>query len=372
MSQVISEVGIETLRNRFSRRMDMTELVHLAADIEKNRYDVVTPSKDIEFELDDNGIYVVAADKIMRPTAWASSQMYTWSKMGKYGRFLQDEDPELLVKNLRDRSVKINDMRMLRGYGTDELGFVSNRFDTLLSNYLMVKAAIPALITKGWNITEASITETRMFIRANMPTLEGEIRVGDVVNMGLIFSNSEVGKSSFKIDIELNRLICSNLMTVPDSGLRKVHLGVSQEAGLFSRGQETSKKLQAGFTYEVIDIVDQLTSPKTLENVLQRVRKTTEVDVASMPATVSALSKELQASVEEEEQLLMSFIGAKDQTGWGVVNAITDVARDMEDYDRKTSWEEYAGFLSATDKGMKDLRRLSSVTSESKRRRARG
>jgi hypothetical protein len=49
------------------------------------------------------------------------------------------------------------------------------------------------------------------------------------------------------------------------------------------------------------------------------------------------------------EQIKKAFVGNKDLTQWGVVNAVTQTARDMENPDRQTELEEKASKMAGME-----------------------
>ncbi len=75
------------------------------------------------------------------------------------------------------------------------------------------------------------ITESRMYIKAVNPRLQAEVSPGDIVQAGVIISNSEVGLGSVSIQPLIYRLVCSNGMVVNEAAARRNHVGRVTDSG---------------------------------------------------------------------------------------------------------------------------------------------
>ena len=64
------------------------------------------------------------------------------------------------------------------------------------------------------------LTDSRMYIKVVNTRLEAEVVPGDIVQSGIIISNSEVGLGSVSIQPLVYRLVCSNGMVVNDAQTR--------------------------------------------------------------------------------------------------------------------------------------------------------
>ena len=63
--------------------------------------------------------------------------------------------------------------------------------------------------------------------------LEMEVRKGDIVQAGVMISNSEVGLGAVSIQPLVYRLVCTNGMVVNDMGERRHHVGRQARSGYF-------------------------------------------------------------------------------------------------------------------------------------------
>ncbi len=74
------------------------------------------------------------------------------------------------------------------------------------------------------------VTDERMYIKVVNPRLETEVVPGDVVQSGILITNSEVGMGSMAIQPLVYRLVCTNGMVVNDAATRRYHIGRGNEA----------------------------------------------------------------------------------------------------------------------------------------------
>jgi len=69
------------------------------------------------------------------------------------------------------------------------------------------------------------LTDTRMYLKCVTSRLTHEMAPGDVVQAGVVISNSEVGQGTLSVQPLLFRLVCRNGLIAADSTLRKTHVG---------------------------------------------------------------------------------------------------------------------------------------------------
>ena len=132
----------------------------------------------------------------------------------KYYTKMQEEDPELLSVNVNSWLERSDAQRMLRVLDGRARAFLSNRY--LRMDHLQIAEAVLPIIQeiKDARFESCQITEDRMYIKVVNPRLQQEVRPGDIVQSGLIISNSEVGLGSVNIQPLVYRLVCSNGMVI--------------------------------------------------------------------------------------------------------------------------------------------------------------
>lgn len=103
--------------------------------------------------------------------------------------------------------------------------FLSNRYRRI-DNMEIAKVVLPLIgrMTDA-HFESCQITDSRMYIKVVNRRLAAEVVKGDIVQAGIINSNSEVGQGSVSIQPLVYRLVCSNGMIVNDARARKYHTG---------------------------------------------------------------------------------------------------------------------------------------------------
>jgi hypothetical protein len=72
------------------------------------------------------------------------------------------------------------------------------------------RAAHPAGQLPEVRFESVELTETRMYLKCVTPRLKYEMAPGDVVQAGVVISNSEVGQGTLSVQPLLFRLVCRN------------------------------------------------------------------------------------------------------------------------------------------------------------------
>lgn len=148
----------------------------------------------------------------------------------KYYSKMQEENPELLSVNVNSWFERTAKQRMLRVLDGRARAFLSNRYKRL-DHYQIAEAVLPVIgQMPDVRFESCQITEDRMYIKAVNPRLQTEVTPGDIVQAGLIISNSEVGLGSVSIQPLVYRLVCKNGMVVNDAATKRNHIGRTNSA----------------------------------------------------------------------------------------------------------------------------------------------
>lgn len=81
-----------------------------------------------------------------------------------------------------------------------------------------------------YEVMSCEVTENRLYLKVVNHRLEMEVRKGDIVQAGVMISNSEVGLGAVSIQPLVYRLVCTNGMVVNDMGERRHHVGRQAKA----------------------------------------------------------------------------------------------------------------------------------------------
>ena len=186
-----------------------------------------------------------------------------------------------------------------------------------------------------------------MYIKATTHKIQGEVRKGDVIQSGIIVSNSEVGHGSLSVYPFLKRLVCLNGMTVTDYGQRKYHVGQAVGRGVdLSSAYElftdkTKEISDRAFWHQVRDVVRGVFSQEGFNVILESLKQAAEVPITDQPLKViERTQKAFKLSDSEKGGVLQHLLTGGDLTKWGLANAVTRTAEDADSYDRASELEE--------------------------------
>ena len=175
----------------------------------------------------------------------------------KYYKRMLEESPALLAENVNHWFGVQPEKRMIRTLDGRARAFLSERYRPI-DNYDIAERILPVLHEKGVKIQSCELTEKRMYIIAIHENIQAEVKQGDVIQAGVIISNSEVGSGAAFVSSYLWRLVCSNGMKRQEV-IRSIHLGGRHEEGQYFKHDTMDKRAQA-LALEMRDSVDNLLS----------------------------------------------------------------------------------------------------------------
>jgi hypothetical protein len=266
----------------------------------------------------------------------------------KYYDRMLEKAPDLLRDNvntwLHDDPKKV----LVRTLDGNARAFLSDRYRPL-DNFDLAQAILPTLLdsSMGFTIESCELTERRMYLKVLCPKIQGEIKVGNVVQAGIVISNSEIGFSSVKVEQLVYELICKNGMITANS-LKRHHVGKSQYAGLdfeIAQAQEifTDATRQAddrAFWMKVRDVVKAAFNEQMFQETLERHKASVTREITKDPVeVVEVTAKRFGFNDAERSGILTNLIKGADLTQYGLAQAVTRMAQDVESYDRSIEME---------------------------------
>jgi Domain of unknown function (DUF932) len=260
----------------------------------------------------------------------------------KYYNRMRQEDPQLLSENVNNWFEDRPERRMIRTLDGRARAFLSDRYRRL-DNLALANAVLPVLGEMGPDIQllSAEMTENRMYIKVVNRRLELEVQKGDIVQAGMVISNSEVGLGALKVEPLIYRLVCLNGMISADHAQRKYHVGRAADDDAYELfSDETLKADDTAFFLKVQDTVRAAVDFTKFSMIVNRMKEAREQRIEGDPVkAVEVLAKEFGYSNEERSGILQHLIMGGDLTAYGAMNAITRTSQDVEDYDRATELE---------------------------------
>lgn len=269
-----------------------------------------------------------------------------------YRRLVADH-PDLLANltnGLLSREPKKQMVRLLDGRVRAYLSPVYRPRD----NWDLVKEAIlPSLAEhgdRGLVFKACELTETRMYVKIVLPDFEEQItpRVGDVVRGGLIVKNSEVGSGSLLVAPYTDVLWCTNGAVHAEYGQAQRHVGsrIEEESwDLYS--ESTLRKDDEAFFAKCRDTVKAVLDRTVFDAIVAQMRDLAGIPLANPVGAVEDVTRKHDLSEAESKAVLSALVTDYAATGWGLVNALTQTARDLESPDRRVELETLAGALTS-------------------------
>jgi hypothetical protein len=266
----------------------------------------------------------------------------------KYYDKMRSEYPSLLADNVNGWLGKSETRHTVRTLEGEARAFLSDRYRRI-DNYEVAQAALPIIgEMKDARVESCQLTDKRMYIKVINARMEMEVVPGDIVQAGIVISNSEVGLGSVSVMPLLFRLVCANGMIISDFGKRKFHIGqqITENWELFS--DETLQADDNAFLLKLADIVRSAVDEVKFATIVNRLRETTGAKITAPVADVVELtSKQYGFTKNESDGILQHLILGGDLSLYGLSNAVTRTANDMESYERATELET-AGWQIAT------------------------
>jgi len=283
----------------------------------------------------------------------------------KYAERMRTEAPELLATNVNHWFQNAPEKRMLRtlNHGANVArAFLSERYRPL-DNFDLAAIVMPKLQEAGCEIHSSEITEQRFYIQASTPKIQAIIdqtvkigthnRIQRTVQAGVIIGNSEVGCGSIFVEPIMYDLVCTNGLILQRT-LKKNHVGRRSEGELFGDeasfelfSDETRKLDDQAFWGKVSDVVIASLDKIKFEGNIDRLRETQKQTLAEKPKEVEEVVEVTAArfnfNEEEKGSLLMHFAQGGDFSKYGLINAVTRTAEDVQSYDRAVELERLGG-----------------------------
>lgn len=335
------------------QQLTINQLAASIADRSARKHDVVAPTTLLDITEDASQLLVEGIPYNLTGIAHEQIGDHTGIPRGYYEK-LRTQAPDLLGANIRrwfNQHPAQRLVRVLKG-SEGETGtaraVLSDKF-LRLDDEEFASTVLPIIGQKpGAEITSCAITEEKTHIKFIVKNLEREIKVGDPVNFGIAFSNSEVGRGRLEAKLLINRLVCSNGAVVAEEGWSRTHVGARQGKRdlrevfaldtIVADGRASILKLR--------DFADQLLTDERIDAVIGRYRETTGVQIKKPETAVQVLGKTAGLLESEQVSVLQHFINGGDLTAFGLQNAVTAFAQAEEiSYERAHELEQLGGKL---------------------------
>lgn len=329
-------------------------LTELATEIERAenaKKDLIADTRQLAMSSTENGIRLnIGGQESTGITDYAHGQIAERIKIPRqYYRRMQADAPQLLTTNVNHWFMDKPERRMVRTLDGDTRAFLSDRYRPL-DNFDLLTAILPILAdVPDMKIESCETTDRRMYIKALFPRQQMEVKKGDVVQSGIVISNSEIGAGSLRVEPLVFRLVCLNGM-IGGSALKKYHVGrgydVSGDGSMEIFRDATMQADDKAFWMKTQDTVRAALDDAAFRRLVGSMQEAMEVTIDADPVkVVERTAKKFSLTDGEQGDVLRHLIQGSDLSQYGLMNAITRASQDVQDYDRATDLERLGGVV---------------------------
>jgi len=339
---------------------DLRDLVDAVETARRSKKDMIADTRNVAFvpaNGEGSGLVLAVKDQGRFPVnEHAHHQIANRLSIPRayYDRMLQ-EAPDLLMSNANTWFERQPERRMVRTLDGRVRAFLSDRYQRV-ENESVLAAIYPILSDFGSDlqIQSMALTEKRMYLKATVKSVRAEIKVGDIVEAGIEVRNGEIGNSQFEVWPFANRLTCLNGMRFDVGGFKRRHVGARADVTdeVYEMLQDdTLAADDKAFLLKARDVVKATLSDETFGKFVAKMREATEERIEGNPVkAVEVLAETIGLTETEQGSVLRHLIEAGDLSRWGVANAVTRTAQDVESYDRSDELEGLGGNVIAFTK----------------------
>ncbi|MBE3088408.1 MAG: DUF932 domain-containing protein [Chloroflexi bacterium] len=233
-----------------------------------------------------------------------------------------------------------DEKRMVRTLEGTARAYLSDSFKPY-DNYDVLSAMLPVLQAQpGLEVRATALTDKRMYIQFLFRNLTAEVKPGVKVGAGLTIANSEVGWGAIDVKAFILNYVCSN-GAVAESLLRKYHVGRKvddADYGIF-KSDTVEADIQA-FKLKLRDIVGVALDAARWEKRVAQMRGAAEDQIKDPVVLIEKVTRRFGLTEGEGVKTMYNLVRGGDVTRWGLSNAITALANEIESPDRQYEIEQ--------------------------------
>lgn len=345
-------------------------LVDLAAEIQRQAdnardYVVRTDALKMAVEGTEGKLIVNGTDFQPLPlTEHAHQQLATYLKIPReYYDKMRIEQPELMADNVNGWLATKQEKRMIRTLDGRGRAFLSSGYRPL-NNFHLAEAVLPVLGELKVQVVSAEVTEKKFYLKVVDSKISGSIPRGHAMGDGsheifdtlcaaMTITNSEIGLGALAINSGVLTRACTNLAFFEQKSLKKYHVGSRQEIGeemykLLT--DDTRKKTDAALWAQARDVVRAAFNQAEFDANIKQIAGLTEQKIdKDTVAVVELTGKYFGMQENERKGVLQHLIEGGDLSRYGLFNAITRTAEDLDSYDRASDFERFGGEFAKMD-----------------------
>lgn len=330
-----TQLSLQELAAEITRRADKKE--DFIADTRRLAFD---PTRN-ELQMANGGVHAFEIND------HCHGQIAEHTKIpANYYKRMREEAPGLLADNIKTWFDKYPAERMVRTLDGRARAFVSNKYNRM-DDDAFAQVVLPAIYeVPGAEVVSCGMTDLKTTIKMKSPRFTRDVKVGDSVQFGVAFSNSEVGCGRLVGSLFAYRLVCLNGMVIEDEQFAAAHI-----AGKRTTLQNLDEVFQldtvnADATATILKLRDfsrTILTDQFIDAQVDKMRGLTEVKVGDPVKAVQTLAKKHSMTEGQGNDILKHLIEGGDLSMWGLANAVTRTAEDQENYDDATRFESLGG-----------------------------
>ena len=254
-----------------------------------------------------------------------------------------------------------DDTRLVRTLFGETRGFLSDRYRQMDNLEILVRLlpVIQKLPAVNWDQSSLQVTDQRMYLQLVDTSKPKVIKAGthakvdDILQRGVVITNSEVGLGSFSVQPLVFRQVCSNGLVITEYAQRRFHVGGRNNGDAGIVWQTDTQKARNELTImEMRDLMVHAMSDEFLDKIAQRAQDAAEVPIkgTQVENVIKNVTERFRLTNEEGKAAQGHFIESAELNLWGLVNSITRAAQDVESYDRSVEMQQIGGNLLAMPK----------------------
>ena len=190
-------------------------LPEVLAELERQnamKRDFIAPASALRLEEDSFILSRNGQEETLTPTDLFHRQIgATLDIPAKYYDRMRKLKPELLAQNVNTWFGDKEQSFMVRTLGSSARALLSARYRRI-DNMEVAAAVLPIFAgQEGMEVVSSAVTEQKLYLKLVNHRLEQEVVPGDIVQSGVVISNSEVGLGAVTVQPLVFRLLCSNV-----------------------------------------------------------------------------------------------------------------------------------------------------------------
>jgi len=344
--------------------MDLNSFVDNIKNRRQERLDFSAPMSDLNLEYDmDEGSYVLGANVPNHGNTKLNlnhnAKRQVCDKLGipaKYFDYLEKAGyRDLALHNINELFQHGEGSNMVRSRNGNMTAFLSNRFGIYDNDFVaesVIKALSDDINSENVKVIDASETDKKLYMKVTKPSIKSEIAKGDIVEAGLIISNSETGHGAINVNPFINRLICTNGMTTNEARYKQVHLTSAHADGVINIYSDETRLLDLKLTRsKLIDCVKNSLTQKVFDSHVAKITDASE-EIIKPTEAIEVITDKFQLSEEESKSIydalvVRDAVDVGEPSKWSLINAVTNTAKGIKDIDRRQELEAYGGKILA-------------------------